>query len=402
MTQYFATTALVQAAPGYKELRISIRRHGEADPFALIAVGTMHDTPDPLAAFGWRIVGDLEYVAGPNEERAEVEPCEPADHGGAETLRNRVRREIRARSIAILQHPTAAHFHAVQLNGDASRDPIGWTFLAGQGDARFYTWVTADGHLHDGPGENTRAEATRRVRYAHMMQLEPSPAAATATRHLDRMTGPQLAKLLLTVRNGAPATLGDEGQEEAEAPAALYRRGDRVVCADGVTRTVEGMAPAVTGEPARVVVEGGAEWIAENCRRVNREDVLDAYRRAHDAARRLRAGLPGRVEQRIIADEILGALDVLRDIDPAVRATLAEDAARQAAKLVHADACGFQAIHNEGDGEPVAWTFRTGHGAGSRYGVVTRTAEVSPVGLYEYRTTAERAFHQHEEEHGPR
>lgn len=30
--------------------------------------------------------------------------------------------------------------------------------------------------------------------------------------------------------------------------------------------------------------------------------------------------------------------------------------------------------------------------------MVTRTAEVSPVGLYEYPTTAERAYRQHEAE----
>ncbi|MFG2779271.1 hypothetical protein ACGFY7_15665 [Streptomyces prunicolor] len=35
----------------------------------------------------------------------------------------------------------------------------------------------------------------------------------------------------------------------------------------------------------------------------------------------------------------------------------------------------------------------------SRYGIVTRLGEVAPVGLHEYRTTAERAYRRHEKEH---
>ncbi|MFE9776148.1 hypothetical protein ACFYOV_31725 [Streptomyces sp. NPDC005931] len=68
----------------------------------------------------------------------------------------------------------------------------------------------------------------------------------------------------------------------------MFRKGDRIVCADGVTRTVEGMAPAVTGEPARVVVEGGGERIAGNCLRANWEDVLAAHRRTNAAGIRVR------------------------------------------------------------------------------------------------------------------
>ncbi|MFF9507307.1 hypothetical protein ACF1BU_14230 [Streptomyces sp. NPDC014724] len=48
------------------------------------------------------------------------------------------------------------------------------------------------------------------------------------------------------------------------APAPPFLSGDRVVCGDGQVRTVEGMTHR-TNEPARVVVAGGAEWIASEC-----------------------------------------------------------------------------------------------------------------------------------------
>ncbi|MBK3630986.1 hypothetical protein JHN59_40635 [Streptomyces sp. MBT49] len=398
MPQHFATAAIVQAAPGYRELRVGIRRRGEADPFALIALPGTLDTPDALAAFGWRVVGDLEYVAGPNEERAEVEPCTPTEGAPGDRVRDTVRREIRARTIAILAHPTAAHFHPVQLNGDGSRDPIGWTFLAGTGDDRVHCWITAAGALSGGTGESSRADAKRAVRHAHMMQLGPSSVAEMASAQLKRKTGPELAEVLHIVRNGGQVAVEDDVQGEPEVPP--YRRGDRIVCADGVTRTVEAMAPEIAGQPARVVVDGGAEWIADNCLRANREDVLAAHRRSHDAALRLRTGLLGSGEEdrEAILGSLLDALSVLRRIDPTVRVALAEDAARRAAQAAHPDASKFQPVHHLGEEEPCAWSFSVGHSAQSRYGIVTRLGEVSPVGLYEYRTTAERAFRQHEEE----
>mgnify|MGYP001088030394 CR=1 FL=1 len=45
----------------------------------------------------------------------------------------------------------------------------------------------------------------------------------------------------------------------------VFQQGDRIVCADGTARTVRHMAPRITGEPARVVVEDGTQWIAANC-----------------------------------------------------------------------------------------------------------------------------------------
>ncbi|MFD8509667.1 hypothetical protein ACFV27_00775 [Streptomyces antimycoticus] len=396
-TRHFVTAAIVQAAPGFRELRISIREQGQADDVALIAVRPMHDTADVLAAFGWRLVRPLEYVAGPNEERGRVEPCTPAATSAAECMRNAVRREIRARTLARLAHPTARHFHPVLLNGDHSRDPIGWTFRVGQGGDRTYAWVTAAGHICPGAGVPSVVDAKRNLRHEYMAaMLEEHPPADALP--LDQFhPGDVLARTLLIVRNGGTPDLAEHQaptDEEQQVPA--FKRGDKVVCADGVTRTVEGMASAVSGEPARVVVEGG-EWIAENCQRANREDVLDAHRRCNAAATRVRTELdPSNPEWRAALDELTGTLAFLRQADPIVRVALDEDDARAAAQCVHPDACGFQPLYNPGEDEPVAWTFRVSHGAASRYGVVTRNAEVSPIGLYEYPTTAERAYRQHE------
>ncbi|MEU3640974.1 hypothetical protein AB0H23_32715 [Streptomyces albogriseolus] len=396
MTRHFAAATITQAAPGYRELRIDIREQGQTDPCALIAVRPMHDTPDVLAAFGWCLAGPLEYVVGPNEERADVTRCEPADHDGAEALRNTVRREIRARALARLVHPDARHFHPVLPTGDHSVDPIGWTFVTGTGDQHTHSWVTAAGRVADGVLNTIRAEATRNVRGAHMMRLEPVAAHEAAYAWLQEQAGPDLSRLLLAVRNGVDLPRHAKPTANGDAADGPFREGDRIVCPDGVTRTVTGMAPAVTGKPARVVVEGGSEWNASSSVRANWSDILDAHRRSNAAAARIRTKPdPADPEWHAALTKLGEALNYLRKADPTVQVALAEDDARDAAKSAHADACGFQPIHNTGEDEPVAWTFRTGHGARTRYGVVTRTAEVAPIGLYEYPTTAEIAYHQH-------
>ncbi|MEV7157269.1 hypothetical protein AB0N77_22020 [Streptomyces misionensis] len=345
MSRHFATASIVQAAPGFRELRIGIREQGQADDLALIAVRPMHDTEDVLAAFGWRLVSPLEYVAGPNEERAEVERCEPAAHGGAEALRDAVRREIRARTRArLLVHSSARHFQPVLLNGDHSADPIGWTFVVGVNHDRGHGWVTSTGTVSRGPRIASRADAARSVRHEYMAQMtearieEADDSAAYA--QLQQQPGDVLARLLLIVRNGGTVPVEEVTAEQVEGP--VFRKGDRIVCGDGVTRVVEGMAPAVTGEPARVVVEGGGEWIAGNCLRANWEDVLDAHRRSNAAGARVRTEPdPSNPEWRAALAELGEALDYLRKADPTVRVALAEDDAREAATRVHPDACGF-------------------------------------------------------------
>ncbi|WP_309317437.1 hypothetical protein [Streptomyces salinarius] len=263
----------------------------------------------------------------------------------------------------------------------------------GQGEDRTYAWVTAAGRVCPDAGVPSVVDAKRNLRHECMAAvLEDRPPADALV--LDRFQpGDALARTLLAVRRGGTPdpTEGQVSTDEQGAPA--FRRGDKVVCADGVTRTVEAMAPAVTGESARVVVEGGAEWIAENCRRANWEDVLAAHRRCSAAGARVRSNPdPGDPKWRAALAELGEALDYLQQADTTVRVALAEDAAREAARRVHPDACRFQPVHRHGEGEPSAWSFATAYGAATRYGIVTRLAEVSPVGLYEYRTTAERAF----------
>ncbi|MHA4819343.1 hypothetical protein ACXZ65_33895 [Streptomyces aculeolatus] len=89
-------------------------------------------------------------------------------------------------------------------------------------------------------------------------------------------TEAQLAAELVTAAEAAAGTwrgewIGEQQDddalfavEQAAEQGALFAPGSRVICADGVERTVEGMVER-RNEPARVAVEGGAEWIADNC-----------------------------------------------------------------------------------------------------------------------------------------
>ncbi|MFI1569063.1 hypothetical protein ACH4ZX_39665 [Streptomyces sp. NPDC020490] len=61
--------------------------------------------------------------------------------------------------------------------------------------------------------------------------------------------------------------VADTDAEEVEEPQAPASTDKRVVCGDGRERVVVGTTNR-PGEPARVVVEGGAEWIAAECRPV--------------------------------------------------------------------------------------------------------------------------------------
>ncbi|MFJ3545436.1 hypothetical protein ACIPQH_25110 [Streptomyces rubiginosohelvolus] len=184
----------------------------------------------------------------------------------------------------------------------------------------------------------------------------------------------------------------DDAPEATPAVPAPFAEGDRIVCADGVARTVKGMAPAVTGEPARVVDEDGAEWIAANCLPANPRDVSEALAASSVTASRVaRADTENPEWQEALAE--LGRLhDYLKATDPITRAALVQGEAEAAARALHADAHTFMPIQPSDAPAVVAWSFRAGHGASARYGVVTVECKVSPIGLYEYRTTAERAF----------
>lgn len=70
----------------------------------------------------------------------------------------------------------------------------------------------------------------------------------------------------------APAV--DEVAPAEEAPA--FVKGERVVCADGMTRTVDHMKRYVADEPEYVVMECGALWIATNCTRADQDQAAPA------------------------------------------------------------------------------------------------------------------------------
>lgn len=59
--------------------------------------------------------------------------------------------------------------------------------------------------------------------------------------------------------------------------------GTRVVCGDGKTRTVTGMTHR-RNEPARVVVDGGTEWIAGECSPVPAPEAAAPYRAEYPVA----------------------------------------------------------------------------------------------------------------------
>lgn len=183
----------------------------------------------------------------------------------------------------------------------------------------------------------------------------------------------------------------------------VFQEGDRVVCADGVARTVRGMAPLIPGEPARVVVEDGAGWIAANCRRANPEDLAAAHQASAASAARIRQDPdPDDPQWRAALADLTVTHDYLEaaDTNAAVLAGLARGKAEAAKELEESTAApatgeeeralreeiaahfvvishdgkahNFQPVHARGDARPIAWTYRTGYGSGARYGWVLR------------------------------
>ncbi len=186
----------------------------------------------------------------------------------------------------------------------------------------------------------------------------------------------------------------DGGGRGGDGPGApvTFTEGDRIVCADGAARTVRAMAPLVGGEPARVITGDGTEWIAENCRRANWGDVGEAWAATSEVSSRVAMDPdPADPEWRAALKELGVLLGFLKAADPIARGVLAEEGAKAAARAVHPGAHDFQAVARSGDCAVIGWSFRAGHGHRARYGVVTAAEVLSPVGLYEYRTTAERA-----------
>ncbi|MFI5867740.1 hypothetical protein [Streptomyces sp. NPDC051546] len=75
---------------------------------------------------------------------------------------------------------------------------------------------------------------------------------------------PHSMRAVFAWRPDTDTTAQTEAQPAPPAPPARFMSGSRVVCGDGQERHVVGMTHRAN-EPARVVVAGGAEWIASEC-----------------------------------------------------------------------------------------------------------------------------------------
>lgn len=213
--RYYAESETVLAHPEYREDRVTITAAGSTDGTSLrLPHAAGHNVHDVLAATGWRLRDRLSYVASSNTHRGRVERTTPANTPAAQALRTYFTEEAAARRL-IADHIAPnlnAHTRPVVLDGEPF--PIGWTFRDGYGTHATYAAVTRSASLDGLTGHISREDAEAALRTA--------------------------------------------------CAAPLFTKGDRVVCADGRTRTVEGMTHR-PGEPARVVVGAGAEWIAAEC-----------------------------------------------------------------------------------------------------------------------------------------
>ncbi|MGV2914583.1 hypothetical protein [Streptomyces alfalfae] len=189
-------------------------------------------------------------------------------------------------------------------------------------------------------------------------------------------------------------------RDQTTTPAA-FQSGDRIVCADGAARTVRSMAPLINGEPVRVIVEDGTQWIAANCRRANAEDLACARMASSANAARVRETDPDTPQWRAALADLTATHAFLKtaETNAAVLKGLARGEREATEELERADsrraavdeeeralreevaahfvvlshdgkAHGFQPVHHRGVEVPVAWTYRTGYGHGVRYGWV--------------------------------
>ncbi|MFZ3595086.1 hypothetical protein [Streptomyces sp. BH104] len=119
--------------------------------------------------------------------------------------------------------------------------------------------------------------------------------------------------------------MADSG--DAAEPAV---KGDRVVCADGSTRTVAGVMHS--GAHTWIETEGGSAWRAERCELVDTSRVGEAKTAArHSAAVLRRPQAPTDAERTAAVRELGEALRYLAQADPAALAELHEEANRRIA-----------------------------------------------------------------------
>ncbi|MGW6416313.1 hypothetical protein [Streptomyces sp. NPDC055055] len=180
-----------------------------------------------------------------------------------------------ARGIVTQVHPRAGDFRPVE--GEHGT-PQGYTFSAGSTRFGFITMQQSFSMALEPTREDAAAMLPAAVLSDVRQAQRPSPAvqrAAALSAQQERAAIARAEHRAATDdrsaaeahRHGAAlpaATVDRLVQRTAEQPGP-FKAGDRIVCADGRTRTALGMAPEFAGEPARVIVEGGAQWLAAEC-----------------------------------------------------------------------------------------------------------------------------------------
>lgn len=374
-----------------------------------------------LDAHGWEVHNSLTGYHGsslvltpPHGDPAPA-PA-PADKAARAALVD----EISARLCAGLVWSTAAAFQPVQDGEDGP--VIGWTFRTRSGSEVRYGYVAARGLVLEGYNElRHRDEARRELVGHHQAGTDAAellaPVATYRAAVLAHRSTEQLAECLkdfdvdqLKVKPEGPGRLivtrgsdflgtifdgganSRRGRYEAWAPYAGTRNNSA-----GFHATVEEAAAAIaeawpvaawelaedTGASVADVLAAanllaGEEGVKVHLHIANATGADQKFHRAPAAT--LRARLVRQQERAAYTRE---QCDNLRR-------------AKAAALAVHEGAHHFRPFCRPGVEQPAGWTFRVGFGAGARYGVATPDG-VSAVGLYEYATTAERAFHQAEE-----
>ncbi|MGW8602973.1 hypothetical protein ACWGLB_28990 [Streptomyces sp. NPDC055893] len=180
-----------------------------------------------------------------------------------------------ARDIVTQVHPRAGDFRPVEGEHGTLQ---GYTFSAGSTRFGFITMQQSFSMALEPTREDAAAMLPAAVLSDVRQAQRPSPAvqrAAALAAQRERAAIARAEHRAATDdgsaaeahRHGAtlpPATVDRLVQRTAEQPGP-FKAGDRIVCADGRTRTALGMAPEFADEPARVIVEGGAQWLAAEC-----------------------------------------------------------------------------------------------------------------------------------------
>lgn len=328
--------------------------------------------------------------------------------------------EIAARLSAGLVWSTAAAFRPVHDGEDGP--VVGWTYRTRSGSEVRYAYVAARGLVLEGFNQLRRREDAARELLAHRAAgtdaADRTPPVATYLEAVAARSTEDLIAALhafnvdvvkttaegpgrIIVQRGPDfmGTIFDAGSKsrrgryEAWSPYAGTRN-NLVGFYATVQEAVDGITHAWpvaawelaedTGAPLTDVLAAAnlladEEGVKVHLQIANATGADQKFYR--DAAEILRARLTkqqGRAAYTRVQVENLGL-------------------SKAAALATHEGAHCFRPFHRPGEEQPAGWTFRVGFSAHARYGVTTPEG-VAPIGLYEYATTAERAFHQAEKE----